>query len=221
MGWCHTRLNNYEEALKAHQQAEKNMQITSFNLKLEVEKANYAIGWDLYMLRQYNEAIACYVKAAEIAPAFQEAVYEIGRVYLAQGDQEGARQVSNKLDPHLKELLLEEMKSGELDEKGGATDAPNPLVLKTKNKTRPTILHAEKAKYTSMAHDNNVQGIVILSVVFGANEKITGVRIVNDLPYGLAAESIIALQKLKFKPAMKDGKPVSVRGRLEFRFNLY
>jgi hypothetical protein len=47
------------------------------------------------------------------------------------------------------------------------------------------------------------------------------VRIVRDLPYGLTAQALIALQKIEFKPAMKDGKPVSVRGDLEFSFNLY
>ena len=41
------------------------------------------------------------------------------------------------------------------------------------------------------------------------------------MPYGLTAQALIAMQKIKFKPAMKDGKPVSVRGMLEFSFNLY
>jgi Gram-negative bacterial TonB protein C-terminal len=58
-------------------------------------------------------------------------------------------------------------------------------------------------------------------VVFGANEKIGGVRIIQDLPYGLTYQALMALQKIKFKPAMRDGKPVSVRGNLEFSFNLY
>jgi hypothetical protein len=78
-----------------------------------------------------------------------------------------------------------------------------------------------KANYTSMARDHNIQGIVALGVVFGVNGKIRGVRIIQDLPYGLTAQALIALQKIKFKPAMKDGKPVSVRGMLEFSFYLY
>ncbi|MCI0388894.1 MAG: tetratricopeptide repeat protein [Acidobacteria bacterium] len=220
-GWCYTRLNNYEEALKAHQQAEKHFQVTSFKYRLTGEKASYAIGWDLYRLRRYDEAIAHYMKAVRFAPTYQEAVYEIGRVYLAQGDQEAARQVTYKLDQFLSNLLLKEMEFVEPGEKGGAADAPNPLVLKMDSETKPTILHREKPKYTSMAHQHRAQGIVVLSVVFAANEKITGVRIIRDLPYGLTAQALIATQKIKFKPAMKDGKPVSVRGSLEFSFNLY
>jgi tetratricopeptide (TPR) repeat protein len=220
LGWCYTRLNNYEEALKAHLEAVKHCRITSFKLRLTEEKANYAIGWDLYRLRRYDAAISHYVKAVQVDPTFQEAAYEIGRVCMAQGDQEGARLITNKLESVLRDLLLKEMEIVDWREKGG-TIAPNPLVLKMDQETRPILLYHEKAKYTSMAHDNNIQGIVVLSVVFGANEKIGGVRIIQDLPYGLTYQALMALQKIKFKPAMRDGKPVSVRGNLEFSFNLY
>jgi len=221
LGWCYTRLDKYKEALKAHQEAEKHNRITSFKLRLTVEKANYAIGWDLYRLRRYDEAIAYYVKAVQFDPTYLEATYEIGRVLMAKGDQAGARQITDKLDPYLRDLLLKEMEIIEWVEKGDATSGPNPLVFKLDKEIRPTLLHSEKAKYTSMAQEHDIQGIVVLGVIFGANEKITGVRIIRDLPYGLTAEALIALQKIKFKPAMKDGKPVSVRGSLEFSFNLY
>src|SRR5215510_5257630 len=221
LGWCYTRLDKYKEALKAHQEAEKHNRITSFKLRLTVEKANYAIGWDLYRLRRYDEAIAYYVKAVQFDPTYLEATYEIGRVLMAKGDQEGARQITYKLDPYLRDLLLKEMEIIEWVEKGDAISGPNPLVFKLDREIRPTLLHFEKANYTSMAKEHNIQGIVVLGVIFGANEKITGVRIIRDLPYGLTAQALIALQKIKFKPAMKDGKPVSVRGSLEFSFNLY
>lgn len=172
-------------------------------------------------MRRYNEAIDHYVKAAQLTPTFQVAVYEVGRVYLAQGDQEGARQITDNLEPYLRDLLLKEMELVESVEKDGATSNPNPLVFNIDQETRPTILRMEKPQYTLMARDHNIQGIVALSVVFGANGKITGVRIIRDLPYGLTAQALIALQKVKFRPAMKDGRPVSVRGKLEFSFNLY
>jgi tetratricopeptide (TPR) repeat protein len=207
--------------LRAHQEAEKHIQLISFKLRLTGGKVNYAIGWDLYRLRRYDEAIAHYVKAVQFDQTYQEAVYEIGRVYLAQGDQEAARQVTYKLDPYLRDLLLKEMEIVEWGEKGGATSDPNPLVFNMDQEIRPTILYREKAKYTSMAKDHNIQGIVALGLVFGVNGKIRGVRIIRDLPYGLTAQALIAMQKIKFKPAMKAGKPVSVRGMVEFSFNLY
>jgi tetratricopeptide (TPR) repeat protein len=221
LGWCYTHLNKYEEALKSHQEAEKHIQITSFKLRLTREKANYAIGWDLYRLRRYDEAIAHYVKAVQLVPTYREAVYEIGRVHLAQGDQAVARQIADKLDPFLRDFLLKEMEIVEWGEKGGATSDTNPLVIKMDQEIQPTILHREKPKYTTMARDHNIQGIVALGVIFGVNGKITGVRIIRDLPYGLTAQALIAMQKIKFEPAVKDGKPVSVRAMLEFIFNLY
>jgi tetratricopeptide (TPR) repeat protein len=220
LGWCYTHLNNYEEALKAHMEAKKHFQITSFKLRLAEEKVYYAIGWDLYRLRRYDEAIAHYVKAVQVAPTFHEAAYEIGRVCMAQGDQEGARFITGKVDPFLRDMLLKEMEIVDWIEKEGSI-SPNPLVIKMVQETRPTILYKEKANYTSMAKENNIQGVVILSVVFGVNKKIGGVKIVRDLPYGLTAQALIATQKIKFNPAMKDGKPISVRGNLEFSFNLY
>jgi TonB family protein len=89
------------------------------------------------------------------------------------------------------------------------------------SENRPSILYREKSKYTEAARQHKTQGIVVLSVVFDANENITGVKIIRDLPYGLTAQALIAMQKIRFKPAMKDGNPISVRGSLEFSFNLY
>jgi hypothetical protein len=124
-----------------------------------------------------------YVKAVQVAPTYQEAAYEIGRVCMTQGDHEGARVITGKLDPYLRDLLLKEMEIVDWIEKDG-TISPNPLVLKMDDETRPTIQYKEKADYTSMARDHNIRGIVILSMFFGANKKIGGVRIVQDYLMG-------------------------------------
>ena len=46
------------------------------------------------------------------------------------------------------------------------------------------------------------------------------IRVTSGLPYGLTESSIAAATKIKFVPAMKDGKFVSVRMQLEYHFNL-
>jgi TonB family protein len=86
---------------------------------------------------------------------------------------------------------------------------------------RPTILYKEKAKYTEEARQNKVQGIVVLNVIFTAEGRITNVRVVRGLPDGLTEKAIEAAQRIRFNPATKNGAPVSVRGNLEFSFNLY
>lgn len=86
---------------------------------------------------------------------------------------------------------------------------------------KPTILYRERAKYTEEARQNKIQGAVMLTIVFGADGRIRDIRTVRGLPYGLTETSIEAAQKIRFHPAVLDGKPVSVRATLEFTFNLY
>lgn len=86
---------------------------------------------------------------------------------------------------------------------------------------RPTILYKEKAKYTEEARQNKVQGTVVLNVVFTSDARITSIKVVRGLPDGLTEKAIEAAQRIRFNPAVKGGVPVSVRGNLEFTFNLY
>lgn len=86
---------------------------------------------------------------------------------------------------------------------------------------KPTILYREKARYTEDARQNRVQGAVVLTVVFGADGRIRDIRTVRGLPHGLTETSIEAAQKIRFQPAIQNGKPVSVRATLEFNFALY
>lgn len=86
---------------------------------------------------------------------------------------------------------------------------------------RPTILYREKARYTEEARQNKIQGTVILSVVYGVSGRISDIRVVRGLPNGLTVTAIDAAKKIRFRPAMRDGQPVSVRGNVEFNFSLY
>jgi TonB family protein len=86
---------------------------------------------------------------------------------------------------------------------------------------RPTILYREKATYTREARDNKIEGTVVLNVVFRVDGQITDINVIKGLPHGLTENAITAANKIRFEPAIRDGRPVSVRGRLEFSFNLY
>jgi TonB family protein len=85
---------------------------------------------------------------------------------------------------------------------------------------RPTLTYKEQADYTPEARDNKVEGVVMLNIIFGADGRISAIRVVRGLPYGLTEAAIAAARRIRFEPAMKDGKPVSVRGNLEFGFSL-
>lgn len=107
------------------------------------------------------------------------------------------------------------MGGGDMNIGGGRSIEPMTASLK------PTILYKERAKYTEEARQNKIQGAVVLSLVFNANGSISEIRVVRGLPDGLTEKAIEAARKIRFNPAVKNGTPVSVRGTLEFNFNLY
>ncbi len=105
------------------------------------------------------------------------------------------------------------------DKERSDPEAANPI-RQMDSSTRPTILHREIAKYTLEARDNGVEGIVQLSVVFGADGQIGDLRVLRGLPHGLTEEALEAAKRIRFEPATKDGQPVSVRGTVEYSFRL-
>jgi hypothetical protein len=58
-------------------------------------------------------------------------------------------------------------------------------------------------------------------VVFSANGSVVNIEVKEGLRLGLTEKSIEAAKKIKFIPAVKDGKFVSVWMQLEYNFNLY
>lgn len=80
------------------------------------------------------------------------------------------------------------------------------------SKTEPT--------YTKDARDNGVEGVVIIRAVFSKNGQVEYLRVVQGLPYGLTEQALKAAREIKFVPAMKDGKAVSMWIQLEYNFTL-
>jgi TonB family protein len=66
-----------------------------------------------------------------------------------------------------------------------------------------------------------VEGKVVLNIVFSSTGRITDIRVVNSLPFGLTEKAIAAAYKIKFVPAMKDGHPVSMYMEVQYNFNIH
>jgi len=54
----------------------------------------------------------------------------------------------------------------------------------------------------------------------GADGDVKQVRVVRGLPDGLTEQAIEAARQAKFKPAVKDGKPVPYWVLIQMGFNL-
>ena len=83
------------------------------------------------------------------------------------------------------------------------------------------IVKMPQPGYTKAARENAIQGTVVLKCVFAKNGEVTNIRVVQGLPDGLTEQAIEMAKKIKFTPAMKDGKPVSMWMQLEFNFSPY
>jgi TonB family protein len=86
--------------------------------------------------------------------------------------------------------------------------------------SKPVLLNAVRPNYTIEARRNRVEGVVILRMEIDVDGKVKIATVVRGLPDGLIYEAIAAAKKLKFKPAMKDGKPVPYSTRVEIAFSL-
>jgi TonB family protein len=76
-------------------------------------------------------------------------------------------------------------------------------------------------QYTEQAKQAGITGTVVLKAVFTSGGNVSNIRIVSGLPYGLTETAVAAAKNIKFFPAMKDGKNVSMWMQLEYNFNLY
>ncbi len=86
--------------------------------------------------------------------------------------------------------------------------------------SRAVITARPKPSYTKDARRFGVQGYVILRVALSANGKISRVRVVRGLPAGLTENAIRSACKIEFRPALKDGQPVSQWVNVEYVFRL-
>lgn len=103
---------------------------------------------------------------------------------------------------------------------GGGTDY-NRVFNGKEVSQKARILEKPEPTYTEEARKNQVTGTVVLRAVFSSNGQITGITPVTRLPDGLTERAIAAAKRIKFLPAMKDGRAVSMYFQLEYNFNLY
>lgn len=96
---------------------------------------------------------------------------------------------------------------GEVYEVGNGVSAPSVL-----SKVEPEMSkEARKAKF---------QGDVVLYVEVGHDGTPQYLRVIRSLGFGLDEKAIEAVSKWKFRPGLKDGKPVAVAAKVTVMFRL-
>lgn len=103
---------------------------------------------------------------------------------------------------------------------GGGTDYNRIFSGKDVN-SKARVLSKPEPQYTEEARKNQITGTVVLRAVFTSGGQVTNIRSISGLPYGLTERAIAAARQIRFTPATKDGRPVSMYIQLEYNFNLY
>ena len=106
----------------------------------------------------------------------------------------------------------------------GTPQSPTPntnQIYKGKEvSTKASVKKKPEPGYTKDARKHGIEGTVVLRCIFASTGQVTNVHIVSGLPDGLTERAIEAAQKIKFKPATKDGHPVSMWMELQYNFHL-
>ena len=74
--------------------------------------------------------------------------------------------------------------------------------------------------YTPEARQLQLQGEVLLEVMFGSNGELRVNRVVRGLGHGLDEAAVSAANKIKFKPAQRNGTSVDSTAIVHVMFQL-
>lgn len=104
---------------------------------------------------------------------------------------------------------------------GGGGGDYNRIFSGKEVSSKARVLSKPEPQYTEEARKNQITGTVVLRAVFTSGGQVTNIRAVSGLPFGLTERAIAAARQIRFQPATKDGRPVSMYIQLEYNFNLY
>lgn len=189
------------------------------------------LGYALHRQQKFNEAEKEYKEAVKINP--EEAILHgnLG-AFLSQQQRLMEAEVEFKnalsLDPYNRswktavESLIKEQGGEDFISTLGklAYAADNNSELQKGVTSKPIALNSPRPNYTAEARAKAVEGMVMCRVLVNANGDVVLTKIVRGLPYNLNHQAVLALYQLKFKPALKDGKPVAYWVMIAVEFHM-
>lgn len=93
-------------------------------------------------------------------------------------------------------------------------------VFKAAGVTLPSCIFCPDPEYTNEARKEKIQATLKFDVVVDEQGRAKRIAVVKGDKHGLTARAMAAIKNWKFKPAMKDGKPVTVCVIIEVMFRL-
>jgi TonB family protein len=84
----------------------------------------------------------------------------------------------------------------------------------------PILLVAPVVEYTDQARKAGISGVCLISVIVDSHGLPGYAHVIRSLDSGLDKNALVAVSRYRFKPAMKDGEPVSVMITIEVNYRL-
>lgn len=86
--------------------------------------------------------------------------------------------------------------------------------------TAPVVLWKTEPPYSEEARRAKLQGTVVLLIEINARGEAQNIQIARSLGLGLDERAVAAVKTWKFRPAYRDGKPVTATATIEVNFRL-
>jgi periplasmic protein TonB len=84
----------------------------------------------------------------------------------------------------------------------------------------PSVTFKVEPEYSEDARKAKFQGVVVIALVVDDKGNPRDIRVVRPLGMGLDQKAIEAVEKWRFRPGQKDGKPVATQATIEVSFRL-
>jgi protein TonB len=98
--------------------------------------------------------------------------------------------------------------------------AIDQAVAITDDITPPRLAEVASPEYTDEAKKHKVEGTVTLLIVIDKKGDVVDAKVVKGLGHGLDESAVVAVKEWKYKPAEKNGAPVSVKMEVTVDFYL-
>jgi protein TonB len=115
---------------------------------------------------------------------------------------------------------------------GGAAKPAEPTTKKVKelapaasdeckdDPVKPQLAGQVQPAYTAEGRQASIEGVVKLEIAVDENGRVTSVKVIKGLGFGLDEAAVTAAKQWTFKPATKCGKPISYVVKPGVRFQL-
>jgi protein TonB len=86
--------------------------------------------------------------------------------------------------------------------------------------TAPVVLFQVEPEFSEDARKAKLQGVVMLYGEVDTNGRLRNIHVTRSLGLGLDERAIEAVKQWRFRPAYRDGKPVTAAAAIEVNFHL-